>query len=318
MSRRQNPSFFSGTASDGEFLAQFRLQQPRTLPRKWLEGAFYFLTSTSMFMAAVLVAILYLSFLLQATVSSALLLIATFCLAFSVYNLNKVSDLKEDLINQPDRARFVKKYRDYILFACFESINIAVILAFFTNPAAILVILFPFYVGLLYSVGVRRLRIKNVKVLKNIMIAGAITVGAALLPLAVHVDIPFIVLLVAYWFFLKVFIDSVVLDVRDIEGDRKAGVRTIPVSLGRNKTRNLLLFLNSTLIMWLALSLYHGLFYPYLFALIFSVLYGYWFILRFTRASAKTTGLFDLFVAGEWLILALYATPFALGWPHIP
>ena len=162
------------------------------------------------------------------------------------------------------------------------------------------------------------MRIKNVKVLKNIMIAGAVTVGAALLPLAVHVSIPFVVLLVAYWFFLKVFIDSVVLDVRDIEGDQKAGVRTIPVSLGRNKTRNLLLLLNSTLIVWLAFSLYHGLFYPYLFALIFSVLYGYWFILRFTRTSATTTGLFDLFVAGEWLILALYATPFALGWPHVP
>ncbi len=271
-----------------------------------------------MFMAAVLTAILYLSFLLQATVSSALLLIATFCLAFSVYNLNKVSDLKEDLINQPDRAQFVKKYRDYIVFACLESVNIAVILAFFTNPAAILVILFPFYVGLFYSMGVRRVRIKNLKVLKNIMIAGAVTVGAALLPLAVHVSIPFVVLLVAYWFFLKVFIDSVVLDVRDIEGDQKAGVRTIPASLGRNKTRNLLLLLNSTLIVWLAFSLYHGLFYPYLFALIFSVLYGYWFILRFTRTSATTTGLFDLFVAGEWLILALYATPFALGWPHVP
>jgi len=40
------------------------------------------------------------------------------------------------------------------------------------------------------------------------------------------------------------------LDVRDIEGDQKAGVRTIPVSLGVNKTRNLLLLLNSTLVPW--------------------------------------------------------------------
>ncbi len=267
-------------------------------------------------MAAVIAATLYLSFLLQAVVGGALLLIATFCLAFSVYNLNKVSDLKEDLVNQPNRAQFVKKYRDYIVFACLESVNIAVILAFFTNPAAILVILFPFYVGLFYSMGIRRKRIKDVFVLKNIMIAAAITLGPSLLPLAIHVANPHVVLLVAYWFFLKVFTHSVVLDVRDIDGDRKAGVHTIPVSLGRNKTRNLLLFLNSTLILWLVFSLYQGLFYPYLFALILSVLYGYWFILRFTR-SPKATGLFELFISGEWLILALYAMPFALGWPHI-
>jgi 4-hydroxybenzoate polyprenyltransferase len=268
-------------------------------------------------MAAVLVAILYLSFLLQNIVSSALLLIATFFLAMSVYNLNKVSDLEEDVINQPERARFIKKNRDYIVFACLESVNIAVVLAFFANPAAIIVILFPFYVGVFYSMGVRRLRLKNFLVLKNIMIAMAVTVGAVLLPLAVHVNFPLILLLIAYWIFLKVFIDSVVLDVRDIEGDRKAGVRTIPVSLGRNKTRNLLLFLNSTLAVWVAFSLYQGLFHPYQFVLILSVLYGYWFILRFTRASAKESRLFEVFVAGEWLILALYATPFALGWPHI-
>jgi 4-hydroxybenzoate polyprenyltransferase len=317
MSKRQNLSLFSGAASDREFPTLFRLPQPRTQQRRWLERAFSFTISTSIFMAAVLVAILYLSFLLQNIVSSALLLIATFFLAMSVYNLNKVSDLEEDVINQPERARFIKKNRDYIVFACLESVNIAVVLAFFANPAAILVILFPFYVGVFYSMGVRRLRLKNFLVLKNIMIAMAVTVGAVLLPLAVHVNIPLILLLIAYWIFLKVFIDSVVLDVRDIEGDRKAGVRTIPVSLGRNKTRNLLLFLNSTLAVWVAFSLYQGLFHPYQFVLILSVLYGYWFILRFTRASAKESRLFEVFVAGEWLILALYATPFALGWPHI-
>src|SRR5271157_3960510 len=206
MSTEPNPSFSSRTSLDKEFLAQFRL--PQAPPQRWLERVFYFLTSTSIFMAAVIAATLYLSFLLQAVVGGALLLIATFCLAFSVYNLNKVSDLKEDLVNQPNRAQFVKKYRDYIVFACLESVNIAVILAFFTNPAAILVILFPFYVGLFYSMGIRRKRIKDVFVLKNIMIAAAITVGASLLPLAIHVAIPLVVLLVAYWFFLKVFTHS--------------------------------------------------------------------------------------------------------------
>jgi 4-hydroxybenzoate polyprenyltransferase len=107
------------------------------------------------------------------------------------------------------------------------------------------------------------------------------------------------------------------LDVRDIEGDQKAGVRTIPVSLGVNKTRNLLLLLNSTLVPWVAFSLFRGIFYPYIFVLILSVLYGYWLILRFTRARATTSRLYYSYVTGEWIILALYATPFALGWPHI-
>lgn len=270
-----------------------------------------------MFIGAVMVAVLYVSFLLQNIVSSALLLIATFFLTISVYSLNKVTDLEEDLVNLPDRARFVKKNRDYLLFASLESINIAVILVFFANPYAIPVILFPFYVGLFYSTGMRRLRIKDALLLKNIMVALAATTAAVLLPLAVHTTIPFIVLLVGYFIFLKCFINTVLFDVRDIEGDRKAGVLTIPISLGTKKTRNALLLLNSTLAVWVAFAIFQGLFYPYQIVLILSVLYGYWCILRCTRVDAKASKLFDLLVDGEWVILALYALPFALGWPSL-
>ena len=189
---------------------------------------FPLITFSSLFIGAVMAAILYFSFLLQGISSSTLLLFATFFLAISVYSLNKVTDAEEDVVNLPDRARFVKKNRNYLLFASLESINIAVVLAFLSNPAAILVILFPFYIGAFYSIGVRRLRLKNVLVLKNVMAAGTCTIAAVLLPLAIHIDIPFIILMVAYFVFLKLFINSVLFDVRDIEGDQKAGVQTIP------------------------------------------------------------------------------------------
>jgi 4-hydroxybenzoate polyprenyltransferase len=313
MSSSLNQSFFDGATSEEGIFHLFHLPLSRTQ----LESAFSFATLSSMFIGAVMVAVLYVSFLLQNIVSSALLLIATFFLTISVYSLNKVTDLEEDLVNLPDRARFVKKNRDYLLFASLESINIAVILVFFANPYAIPVILFPFYVGLFYSTGMRRLRIKDALLLKNIMVALAATTAAVLLPLAVHTTIPFIVLLVGYFIFLKCFINTVLFDVRDIEGDRKAGVLTIPISLGTKKTRNALLLLNSTLAVWVAFAIFQGLFYPYQIVLILSVLYGYWCILRCTRVDAKASKLFDLLVDGEWVILALYALPFALGWPSL-
>jgi 4-hydroxybenzoate polyprenyltransferase len=120
--------------------------------------------------------------------------------------------------------------------------------------------------------------------------------------------------MVAYFIFLKLFINSILFDVRDIEGDQKAGVRTIPAALGTRNTRTLLLFLNSTLVVWIAVSLVKGMFYPYFFVLILFVLYGYWEILRFTRANAKTSRSFYSLVTAKWVILALYAIPFALGW----
>ena len=317
MSRRQNPSFFSSTASDGEFLSQFRLPPPRAR----LANVFSFVTSNPMFptvfVSTVVVAILYVSFLLQGVLISTLLLIATFFLGISIYSLNRVTDLEEDSINLPDRGQFFKKNRDYLLFASLESINIAVILAFFSKPSAIIIILFAFFIAFFYDIGTRRLRLKNILLLKNITIAGTMTIAAVLLPLVVHTNISFVVLMVAYFIFLNIFIESVLHDVRDIDGDRKAGVRTIPGYLGRNKTRNLLLLLNSTLVVWVAFSLFQTIFYPYIVVLILGVLYGYWSILRFTRPSATTSRPFYSLVTAKWVILALYATPFALGWLHI-
>jgi 4-hydroxybenzoate polyprenyltransferase len=235
----------------------------------------------------------------------------------SVYSLNKVTDVKEDSINQPDRTRFVEKYRKYLLFASIESINIAIVLAFFSNPYAILVMLLPFYAGVIYSVGVHKSRTKDVLFMKNLMIAGAITTGAILLPLVIHVGNLLIIVLVAYFIFLKILINTILLDVRDIEGDQQAGARTIPIRLGREKTRNILLVLNSTLIVWIGFSYFAGLFFPYHIVLVVSLLYAYWYILRYTRANASTSKYEDLLVDGEWILIVLYAIPFVLGWPSL-
>jgi 4-hydroxybenzoate polyprenyltransferase len=298
-------------AAEKDFVSVFRIPQPHSR----LENFSTFITLSSVFTAVVLTAILYLSFVLQSTASSYLLLAATFFLGVSVYSLNKVTDVKEDSINQPDRTRFVEKYRKYLLFASIESINIAIVLAFFSNPYAILIMILPFYAGVIYSVGVHKSRTKDVLFMKNLTVAGAVTIGAVLLPLVVHVGNLLIIALVAYFIFLKVFINTVIYDVRDMEGDKKVGARTIPIYFGREKTRNLLLLLNSTLIVWIGFSLFKGLFYPYHIVLVVSLLYAYWYILRYTRANVEKSKYEDLLVDGEWILLALYAIPFVLGWP---
>ena len=298
-------------ASEQDFLDAFRLPQHRSRH----ERVSLIITVSSIFTAFTFVALLYISFVLEGTSISYLLLAATFFLGVSVYSLNKVTDLNEDSINSPDRFRFAKKYRNYLLLASIESINIAVVFAFFSDPYAILLILGIFYAGALYSLGVSKLRVKKTLVAKNFMVAGAITVGAVLLPVVVHFGNLLIVVLVAYFVFLKAFINTVLLDVRDIEGDRKAGARTIPLHLGRQKTRNLLLLLNSTLIIWIGFSFFEGLFFPYHIVLVISLLYAYWYILRFTRANGDTNKYEDFLVDGETILLALYVLPFFLGWP---
>ncbi len=263
---------------------------------------FGFLISTSLFLAVSGVFKLYFAFLLYGIPPKWNLLVATFFVIFSVYGTNKLTDLKEDEINNPERVRYIRRLARTIRYGSILSFAAALILGILSGPEAVLVLVFPVITGFVYSVRILpgRRRLKDVTVVKNLIIAGTWAGGTALLPLAAGSVESLKVLLVYYFFFIKSLINTVLFDVRDVEGDRLSGVETIPVRFGLAKSRTLLLVLNSTLIPWLLMAAQLGYFREYLSVLLFSILNGYAYILYFTRRIRSGKAL-DLWVDGEWI-----------------
>lgn len=68
-------------------------------------------------------------------------------------------------------------------------------------------------------------------------------------------------IVLCFFVFVRFFVNVVLFDLRGIEGDVASGIITIPAYVGRNKTKNLLLLVNSTLVIWLAYSYMQGLFH---------------------------------------------------------
>ncbi|MDL5501638.1 MAG: hypothetical protein QSU88_00315, partial [Candidatus Methanoperedens sp.] len=114
-----------------------------------------------------------------------------------------------------------------------------------------------------------------------------------------------------YYIFIKYIINTILFDVRDIDGDRTNGVITIPVFFGLKKTKNILLLLNSTLIPFTILSYLKGFFREYLFVLILIILYGYWYILHFCSENIEIGKSLDLLVDGEWTLVVLIVLIFS-------
>ncbi|MHC1574116.1 MAG: UbiA family prenyltransferase [Candidatus Syntropharchaeales archaeon] len=233
------------------------------------------------------------------------LLLASFLLTFTVYNLDKVTGIEEDSINVPERAGFIEKNKRCIIFAVIIAYLIALTLSFLQSPFAIFIILFPFCIGIVYSIKISNFRLKDVTGVKNITVALSWAVIGTFLPSVVSFRGSTLILLFFYYFFTKCFINTVLFDVRDIEGDRINNVKTIPVVFGMKNTRRFLLILNSTLIPWLIHSYTGGLFHRYIPALIFGIIYGYWYILHFCRDGLKIGGSIDFLVDGEWIPLAI-------------
>ncbi len=164
----------------------------------------------------------------------------------------------------------------------------------------------------MYSIKISNFRLKDITGIKNIVVALPWAVIGTFLPLAISFRDFSVILLIFYFFFTKLFINTILFDVRDIEGDRISDVRTIPVVFGRQKTKNLLLILNSTLILWLAFSYRLGLFHQYLFVLIFAIAYGYWYILHFCKEGIKIGKSLDLLVDGEFIPIAILSAAVTL------
>jgi len=241
------------------------------------------------------------------------LILASFFSVYSVYSLNKLTDMKEDAINNPDRVKVIAGRERIFATSVFSSFVITFILGFMHDFCCVFILFFPLFCGIIYSVRILPSlpRLKDITGVKNLIISISWGVGSSLLPATcLQERQPLQVAFLFYFFATKSFVNSLLFDVRDIEGDRINGVRTIPVVIGREKAKKLMLSLNSTLLIWLILSFYLGFFRKYLPVLAFSIAYGYWYILHFSRKREIGKSL-DLLVDGEWMPTVLLALLFA-------
>jgi len=268
-----------------------------------LRKASAFLAANSILAGTTGASILYVCFLLQGIFNYQLICACFFC-TLSVYNTDKLTDLDLDLINTPERARFVKRHRKLVIASVVSTWAIAFFCGFLYNLYAVVIVAFGFCMGCLYSVGFLELRLKDVLIVKNATISGTFVVGTALMSLAVNSSDYVAIALVAYLVFLKLFINTVLFDVRDVEGDRRAGIVTIPTWLGKVKTKNVLLVLNSTFIPWATFAIFHGLVLKFVIILCSSIPYGYWYIHHFCSDAAVRKSM-DLLLDGEWILLAV-------------
>ena len=233
------------------------------------------------------------------------LICATFLLIFSTYSLNKLTDIKEDSINLPQRTTFIAKNKHYLIFMVMVSFAAALTLYFMQSLYAVVLALCPLLTGVIYSIKVRNFRLKDIIGLKRMSIGMCWASGIAFLPLTVYSKELITVCLIFYFFFSRSIINTILFDVRDKVGDSVHGVKTIPVFLGINNTKKLLMLLNSTVVLWLIACYLLGVFSSYLSLLVLSVVYEYWCILRFCRPYTYPERSMEVLIHNECVMFAI-------------
>lgn len=166
---------------------------------------------------------------------------------FAVYNADRLTDVDADALGAPDRTAFVRRHRDLLYLLASVAYGLAVSIAVLGGPTALGITLFPAVFWIIYAtdwipdVAAGFDRLKDVFVLNTVVVALPWAVTVTTLPLA-FADAPVSPAVgpVLAYFFLRSFVDTEIPNVGDAEGDRAAGVSTLPTVFGVSGTRRLL------------------------------------------------------------------------------
>lgn len=165
----------------------------------------------------------------------ALPLFIVFAASMFVYSFNRIADLAEDEQNVPGRAEFVRRYGTlFLVIGVVLYVGASAIAVARGLPGAPALIL-PLVVAVLYSV----VGLKQVLLVKNLLVG----ISWGLIPLGAGVyygelestDVLFMFAFVT----TMLTIAAAIFDIKDIDGDREAGIRTLPVVVGSRVTRRL-------------------------------------------------------------------------------
>lgn len=216
---------------------------------------------TQLDIAAMAVAgVLTVTFVLSLPLNPAPLVIGL--VTYAVYVGDRIGDIKREPAATSDRVAFMQRHRRLLSITSAAAYGLAITISVWGGPLALGITLVPGVFWILYATEMVDIPVGSLKRLKSVLIvnssvvAGAWAVSLVFLPVAfAETSVTPLVLALLVYFFLDVFINAEVPNVRDIEDDAANGVSTIPNVFGVRRTRHITYLINGFLIAFL-LSLF--------------------------------------------------------------
>jgi 4-hydroxybenzoate polyprenyltransferase len=166
------------------------------------------------------------------------LLLMAYLFSLGAYTINRTSDFEQDKISHPDRTTYLEGRRSYLQGISAVCFVLGYSLAFLRNFIFFAALFLPLLLAISYSVGSSRMekvlgvsRLKEGLLVKNVVIS----FGWSLVPVLVglyYFELPATIIALAPFIFLRLMVNTIFFDQRDVEADRTFGVATLPGKIG--------------------------------------------------------------------------------------
>ena len=158
-----------------------------------------------------------------------------FCGTLFVYNLDRHKISPQDRINTPDRINWLNKYPIINRYFCLAGGAGAVLCLMIAYQERVIAL-----AGIILFLSLLYFPIKKIPGLKSLIIAVVWSVTVLAMPIVwdgkdLIFTHPLLMLLMTL-----AFVNSLIFDMRDTQGDRLAGIHTLPVKFGLSRCRLLI------------------------------------------------------------------------------
>jgi len=231
--------------------------------------------------------------------------ISSFLIFFSSYSLNRIIEMEDDAKQHKSRAKYMGMYYKHLSAVAAVAYAVGVILIATERLDLVPLSFVPLIFVLLYTVklptnhSIRR--IKDVTIGKNLGVAVAWTIFVVVLVNSYSSTFSFVPLMVTSFFFIgRIFINTVVFDIRDHEGDRKNRIQTMPVFMGIEKTRTIVIIMNAFLGVFMVAVGLLGFMSPLAYFAAISSIYAAVYMYLLERKESHKNLICDFIVDGEY------------------
>lgn len=236
-------------------------------------------------------------------------LVIAYLVVYISYAFNRLREFDGDFLSNPLRTRHVEKCIVLLPYSVlFSFLVILLLLAEFGNFNSFVLVLFMVVGSLLYTIFFKNLT-KNIIGFKSLYVALFWALLVVLLILYFDVSLGLPAFLMAAFVFLRLAVNTVFFDIKDMAADRRLHLKTLPVFLGRKRVVILIHILNILSFVPLTIGVYTGYFPPAILSMLFFYFYTFYYLLSVGEDSINLQKLSYAMVDGEyilWPIVLLY------------
>jgi len=235
------------------------------------------------------------------------LLLMAYLFSFGGYTINRISDVNQDAVSHPERTAYLRSRMGWLKVAVAVCFGLGYLLAFLRTFVFFCGLLIPLLLAFAYSVGSQRMkerfgvsRLKEVILVKN----ATVSFSWSLVPFLVglyFLRLPAAMFALAPFIFLRLMINTIFFDQRDVDADASFGVKTLPVKMGMAGSSRVMDALDLASGAYLAAILASGLLPGFAAGLLVFVPYSFAYR-AYARSGRHRDSVRDLVADGEYLL----------------